>query len=222
MININYLKIFSAGIVLTAYIALSFCLKAQSNDLSDQKIAEQRNMSSAASRTLENVLEESSNKSNKEDTVIIDVVSFGRDNPFKPYRKYSIITGDMGIPGVPADLAKDISPPPLYTPGTDNKLQDLMSSKVSGILYDPDGKSTAIINVKDADYMVRTGDSIFGFNILKINKNKVTLEYNNNTYSVSPGEVIESEGITVDPVIRNAPQFAGAGYKLPSINTNGF
>ncbi len=30
--------------------------------------------------------------------VTVSVVNFGRKNPFKPYKKFSVVTGDLGLP----------------------------------------------------------------------------------------------------------------------------
>ena len=146
--------------------------------------------------------------------VIVNVVNFGRKNPFKPYKKYSMVSGDLGIPS-------DIPPPPMFNPEADNQLKNLMEAKVNGILYDPSGKSVAILNIKGSDYMVRQHDSIFGFYVENITKNKITISYGNNTYSVSVGQVIGQDAINNDPVVRNYQNFGGMGSRLPSINTNG-
>ncbi|HBG49994.1 MAG TPA: hypothetical protein DDW90_10990 [Cyanobacteria bacterium UBA9971] len=214
MIRKKSFKIIFAGIVLVTYLVLSFCLKAQSNDLSGKNITKQRKTTTNSAYSLNNQKKPSSVSNDDEEMVIVNVVNFGRKNPFKPYKKYSMVTGDLGIPS-------DIPPPPMFDPAADNQLKSLMESKVNGILYDPSGKSVAIINVKGSDYMVRQNDSIFGFYIGRITKNKVTISYGNNTYNVSVGEVIGQESLNYDPVVRNNQNFGGMNYRLPTINTNG-
>ena len=213
MIRKKSFKIVFAGIVLVTYLVLSFCLKAQSNDLSGKMITNQRKATTNSAYSSNNQKIPSS-VSNDEEMVIVNVVNFGRKNPFKPYKKYSVVTGDLGVPS-------DIPPPPMFDPAADNQLKNLMESKVSGILYDPGGKSVAIINVKGTDYMVRQNDSIFGYYIGRVTKNSVTISYGNNTYSVSVGEVIGQDAINYDPVVRNNQNFGGMNYRLPTINTNG-
>jgi len=213
MIRKKSFKILFAGIVLVTYLVLSFCLKAQSNDLSGKNITQQRKTTTNSAYSLNNQKKPSA-VSNDEEMVIVNVVNFGRKNPFKPYKKYSVVTGDLGIPS-------DIPPPPMFDPAAENQLKNLMSAKVSGILYDPGGKSVAIINVKGADYMVRQNDSIFGYYIGRVTKNSVTISYGNNTYSVNVGEVIGQDSINYDPVVRSNQNFGSMNYKLPSINTNG-
>ena len=212
MIRKKSLKIIPAGIVLATYLALSFCLKAQSTDHSDKTIIKQGN-------TIKNSVSNKQTKSSSaskddEEMVIVNVVNFGRKNPFKPYKKYNMVTGDLGIPS-------DIPSPPLLDPAADNQLKNLAEAKVNGILYDPDGKSFAIINIKGSDYMVSKNDSVYGFCVDKITKDKVTISYGNNIYNVSAGEAIGQNSIQYDPVKRNNQNFGSMGYKLPSINTNG-
>ena len=213
MIRKKSFKIIFAGIVLVTYLVLSFCLKAQSNDLSGNKITNQRKTATNSAFSSNNQKKPSS-VSNDDEMVIVNVVNFGRKNPFKPYKKYSMVTGDLGIPS-------DIPPPPMFDSAADNQLRNLMAAKVSGILYDPGGKSVAIINVKGSDYMVRQNDSIFGFYIGKVTKNTVTISYGNNTYNVSVGEVIGQDSLNYDPVVRNNQNFGSMNYRLPTINTSG-
>lgn len=219
MIRKKSLKIVFAGIVLVTYLALSFCLKAQSSDLSGKTVGKQRTLANISASAINKQKKTSSASKNKDEMVVVNVVNFGRKNPFKPYKKYNIVTGnvntgDLGIP-------YDIPPPPTFDPAADNQLKNLMAAKVNGILYDPNGKSVAIINVKGSDYMVRQNDSVFGFYVGKITKNLVTVSYGNNTYNVSVGQVIGQEAINYDPVVRNNQNFGGMNYRLPSINTNG-
>jgi len=213
MIRKKSLKIILAGIVITTYLALSFCLQAQSNNLAGKTSVKQGN-TAKNSVSSSNKQKNNTSVSNDEEMVIVNVVNFGRKNPFKPYKKYSVVTGDLGIPS-------DIPPPPMFDPAAENNLKNLLAAKVNGILYDPNGKSVAIINVKGADYMVRQNDSIYDFYIRNITKSNVTITYRNNAYSVKVGQVIGQDAINYDPVVRNAQNFAGMNYRLPSINTNG-
>lgn len=203
-----------AGIVLVTYLALSFCLKAQSNDLSEKMLDSNRYIASNPTSNINSTKKPVSVSQDDEEMVIVNVVNFGRKNPFKPYKKFSMTTGDLGVPA-------DIPPPPNFDPTADNQLKNLMEAKVNGILYDPSGKSVAIINVKGSDYMVAQNNSIYGFYVKNITKNTVTIGYGNNTYSVNVGEVIGQDAINPDPVVRSNQSFGGMGYRLPSINPNG-
>jgi hypothetical protein len=213
MIRKKSFKITLAGIVLVTYLVLSFCLKAQSNDLSGKTAVRQRNTLNNLASSINKQKKASSASNNSEKMVIVNVVNFGRKNPFKPYKKYSVVNGALGIPS-------DIPSPPMFDPNAGNQLKNLMEAKVNGILYDPDGKSVAIINVKGSDYMVRQNDSIYGFYVKSITKNTVSIGYGNNTYNVNVGQVIGQDQIKSDPVIRSNQNFGGVGYRLPSININ--
>lgn len=212
MIRKKSFKILFAGIVLVTYLALSFCLKAQSTALSGKRIANQKNTTNNSVSSSNNQKKPYSVSNNDDEMVIVSVVNFGRKNPFKPYKKYSMVTGDLGIPS-------DIPPPPTFDPTADNQIRTMVEAKVNGILYDPSGKSVAIINIKGSDYMVRQNDTLFGFCVGQISKNRVNISYGNNTYGVSVGEIVGQ--VNRDPVTRNNQNFGGMGYRLPSLNTSG-
>jgi len=215
LISKKNLKLILIGIVLVTCPVLSFCLKAHSENISPISSKQLQNIKNNPAYYSKEVKKGiSASKKDDEEMVTVNVVNFGRKNPFKPYKKYSVMTGDLRRPG-------DIPAPPKLNPTADAELKNLMESKVSGILYDPSGKSVAIINVKGSDYMVRKTDSIYGFYIENITKSKIILKYGNNRYSVSVGEVIGQDAIIYDPVVRQNQEFGEAGYKLPTINTTG-
>lgn len=168
------LKILLAGSVLVTYLILSFCAFAQTGNSRGKPVKSPA----------------------KEKTVIVNVVNFGRDNPFQPYGKRSIVSGNLEGPS-------DLPPPPMFDPSVDNSLQKLIEARVNGILYDPYGKSAAIINISGADYMMGKNDSVFGYQVKNITKDKVTLKYGSNTYSVSVGQIVGQDQIKYDPVIRS-------------------
>jgi len=202
MIRKKRSKIILAGIVLAAYLALSFCLRANSDNYS-QKIKEQQAKSKINSIKGQYNNTNTALATNPDDKmVVINVVNFGRKNPFKPYEKVSMTKGNLSKP-------IDIPPPPTLDPTMATQLQDLVSAKVSGILYDPNGKSVAIINVKGADYMVRRGDSLFGYTVRSIGKTSTSIAYGNNVYEVNVGDVIGQESINYDPVQRQNQSFGG-------------
>jgi len=208
MIRKKSFKVILAGIVLVTYLALSFCLRANSDNYS-------KNIKETQAKNKINALKQAYNGGNSQfitnpddKMVVINVVNFGRKNPFKPYQKSSITKGNKGN----LDTPMDIPPPPTFDPNAENQLQELLQAKVSGILYDPNGKSVAIINVKGADYMVRKGDSLFGYTVKSISKNSTSIAYGNNVYSVNVGEIIGQDTLNYDPVVRNKQSFGGMQY----------
>ena len=54
---------------------------------------------------------------------------------------------------------------------------------------------SAIINVDDKDYLVRTGDKIIGqeYKVVQINPNWITVSLGSNVYSASIGELFERD-----------------------------
>ena len=214
MIRKKRLKILLAGVFSITYLTLSFCLQAQSSGLSNKMTEKQKNAAKYSAASLKGSKKNSSASKSNDEMVVVNVVNFGRKNPFKPYKKFSMVNGDLAIPA-------DIPSPPMFDPNAENQLKNLMQAKVNGILYDPSGNSVAIINVKGADYMVRQNDSIYGFYIERVTKNKVTISCGNNKYNVSVGQVIGQNDINYDPVVRGNQNFGGTGYRLPSIDING-
>ncbi len=154
---------------------------------------------------------------NGEEKVIISIINYGRKNPFKPYTEPKGIVLKKDKDAVNLD---DIPPPPAFNGGSNGEIQDLMSSKVNGILYDPKAKSVAIVSIKGSEYMVHEGDSVQGITIKNIANNNVTLKYGSNTYTLAVGDVIKGN-IQNDPVERKQKIFGGSDYNLPNLNLKG-
>ena len=194
------IKVLLAGTVMVMYLVLSFCVFAQNKDPSVKKL----NLQEKSKQTSE--IQESTEE--KEKTVIINVVNFGRKNPFQPYGKYDIVSGSLQTP-------YDLPVPP--SSAADANLQEFVQSKVNGILYDPEGRSVAIINVSGTDYMMGENDSVFGYKIKNITKDEVVLKYGSNTYNVKVGDVIGSDRIHYDPVSRERPVFENTSNETSSV-----
>jgi Tfp pilus assembly protein PilP len=146
----------------------------------------------------------------KDDTIIITLDNFGRENPFMPYRERNLTDDPYG--------SYDVPMPPSAL-GSDPMVDELMQAKIAGILYDG-AKSSAIVNVSGSDYFVHKGDSVFDFYILDISKDKVTIKNGYNTYSAGVGEIIEGS-INESNIYDVKNKFAGSKLrntsKLPSI-----
>ena len=89
--------------------------------------------------------------------------------------------------------------PPPETITVDSTATEVMTTKVSGIMYDKFNPS-AILNISGSDYLVRTGDVINGYKILSIGKETVTVQYGSNVYKASVGELFTGEGINFNTV----------------------
>ena len=119
--------------------------------------------------------------SNKSATLDID--SEGRTTPFVPYRERNLSYSSMSFGDLPY--------PPQLGEGLDS-LDDLVSAKVTGILFEPNSPS-AIINVMDDDYLVKPGDQIEGFKISSITKDYVAIQTGSNVYRAKVGDIVEGE-----------------------------
>ncbi len=131
---------------------------------------------------INNALEE--NQAN--DSIMVSYNQASRLNPFKP----PIITSAMKAesPYVVLDNTEFeiIEPPAASTP--DENLTKLLQTQISGILYDDESPS-AIINLNGTDYFVKIGDKISGYVIKNITRDKVQVNYKNNTYVASVGQL---------------------------------
>lgn len=120
--------------------------------------------------------------------------NMGRLDPFNP----------MG--GSKNNLFDVLMPPSNPTP--DLEAQQLMTLKISGIMYTPDSPS-ALINIAGSDQLVRRGDKFNGFSVEGISKDKVTVRNGRNTYTASVGESLNFESVGVNAIPNLNNKFAG-------------
>lgn len=147
-----------------------------------------------------------------DEKIIISIINFGRSNPFSPYVPKKETKNETDLYEIPY--------PPTLEESDKVGYELLSNSLVNGILYDPNAKSVAIVNIEGKDYMVHAGDSVMGIAVETIQENSVILKYNANTYKVAVGEVIEGE-LIYDPVNRKQKIFAETGYRLPDLKMEG-
>ena len=124
---------------------------------------------------------------------------YGRANPFLPESEAFSDVRRYGF-----DL---MAPPGSIT--TDSEASKVMTTKVSGIMYDPKNPS-AILNIEGEDYFVHSGDFINSYRILAINKDAVTVQLGMNVYKARVGEVIADGTITNNNVYNLENKFGGA------------
>lgn len=106
-----------------------------------------------------------------------------RSNPFKPpvIQKQNETFSTIG--GTEFEI---IEPP--TTSVHDENLTRLLQTQISGILYDDESPS-AIVNLNGVDQFVKIGDTVAGYKIESITKDKVQITYKNNTYVAAVGEL---------------------------------
>lgn len=131
--------------------------------------------------------------------VTIPVVSGGRVDPFMPYGQRIAASSAPSF---------DLIAPPLDVPSADPVVDEVVQTKISGIMYDI-SRPSAIINIGGTDQLVHKGDVVNGFSVLDITKNTVTLKYKTNIYQASVGQNV-SDGINLNPVSNLSKSFGGA------------
>lgn len=151
--------------------------------------------------------------------VSYDVTSVGRADPFMPSgeikafedaRAAAIAEANeynaklLKLEGLKNKVIRepdDISPysfnlpvPPTSLASTEAAAAKIVRTKVVGIMYNKTSPS-AIINVDDKDYLVRTGDKIIGqeYKVIEINPSWITVGLGSNVYSASIGELFSKD-----------------------------
>lgn len=132
-------------------------------------------------------------------TVVLTGEDLGRSDPFMPGANFVGITNLNG--------GFDLLPPPDVIT-VDTEATEVITTKVSGILYDTMNPS-AIINISGTDYLVRTGDVINGYKVLSITKEYVAVQYGVNVYKAGVGELFNANEITHNTVSNLESKFGG-------------
>lgn len=151
-------------------------------------------------------IEDTGNSDDK--MVAVSMDSIGRANPFVPandVNSQSIVEKN--------DLPKfDLIEPPMGA-DTDSDASKVVTTKISGIMFDKYNPS-AIINIEDTDYLVRSGDVINGYKILAISPQTVTVQLGSNIYKAGVGEIVtKDEGLNYNQVSNLSKKFGGAANR---------
>lgn len=136
--------------------------------------------------------------------VAMSVEDMGRSDPFLPESEKVVVKPKP-------KFATDLVPPP-ETISVDTTATEIMTTKVSGIMFDKFNPS-AILNINGTDYLVRSGDLINGYKILSIGEDTVTVQYGSNVYKASVGELFTGEGIKYNAVSNLQTKFGGRSNK---------
>lgn len=143
--------------------------------------------------------------SNTGSMVAMSVEDMGRSDPFLPTGEASAKAKTRSQPK-PA-YASYLMPPPENI-SVDSTATAVMTTKVSGIMYDKSNPS-AILNINDSDYLVRTGDIVNGYKILSIGRETVTVQYGANVYKASVGEMFSENGLNFNTISNLNGKFGG-------------
>mgnify|MGYP004467479421 FL=1 len=138
--------------------------------------------------------------------VAMSVEDMGRSDPFLPEAE----KGKQVVRKKPAYSSYLMPPPETIT--VDTMATDVMTTKVSGIMYDKFNPS-AILNISGSDYLVRSGDVINGYKVLSIGRETVTVQYGSNVYKASVGELFTGEGLNFNTISNLNSKFGGSHNK---------
>lgn len=144
------------------------------------------------------------NKSGK--MVEITVTNSERQNPFLPSSE-----------GLDSSLAY-LLPPPETLP-VNTEASKIISTKISGILYDKYNPS-AIINIEGTDYLVKQGDVINNYRVLSIGKSQVIVQLGKNIYKAGVGELLSQS--TFNSNIANLNKKFGGNYVSINVKRKGY
>lgn len=142
---------------------------------------------------------------NQDKMVAVSMDAVGRANPFVPATEsfaQEVVTTNQ--------LPKfELVEPPMGS-DTDSDAAKVVTTKISGIMFDKYNPS-AIINIEDTDYLVRSGDVINGYKILAISPQTVTVQLGSNIYKAGVGEIVTKEdGIKYNQISNLSKKFGGA------------
>lgn len=146
--------------------------------------------------------------SKENNDIIISYDKVARENPFKPplYSK----TGSLNNVMIDNTQFEIIEPPVTSVP--DENLTKLLQTQISGILYD-DVSPSAIVNLNGVDTFVKVGDTISGYTIQEITNDKVQINYKNNSYVASVGELFTRGVLEKQRAVANLEKKFAGRYK---------
>lgn len=148
--------------------------------------------------------------SNENNDIIISYDKVARVNPFKPpvvEREKEI---EKSLEKLNTTGFEIVEPPVASVP--DENLTRLLQTQVSGILYDEESPS-AIVNLNGIDTFVKIGDTMSGYKIQMITKDKVQINYKNNSYVASVGALFVKGMIESKPAVANLEKKFAGRYK---------
>ncbi len=134
--------------------------------------------------------------------VTVSVEDLGRSDPFLPSNQVvASVSNEHAVASI------DLLPPP-ESITVDSTAVEVVSTKVSGIMFDRFNPS-AILNIGGSDYLVRTGDVINNYKVLSIGKENVTVQNGANVYKAGVGELFTGDGINYNTVSNLESKFGG-------------
>lgn len=145
--------------------------------------------------------------SKENNDIIISYDKAARENPFKPPVYEKTVDKNVTIDNTQFEI---IEPPTTSIP--DENLTRLLQTQISGILYDEHSPS-AIVNLNGMDSFVKVGDTISGYTIQAITRDQVQINYNNNSYVASVGELFTRGVLEKQRAVANLEKKFAGRYK---------
>lgn len=140
--------------------------------------------------------------------VTMSVEDSGRSNPFMPFGESATKEAPKNVISLQDQKLKyDLLDPPEDVI-EDEDARKVLTTKVSGIMYDKQNPS-AILNIEDSDYLVRSGDVVNGYKMLSISPTSVTVQLGANIYKAGVGELLTSEGVQHNTISNLSKKFGG-------------
>lgn len=176
-------------------VGLSLTKKGQEDTINlDENLIESENVIDSDN------MEDIEIEANETEMVSFAMEVTGRSNPFLPANEAYTDIRTHGL---------DIMAPPNTIASEDSMATKIVSTKVSGILYEPKNPS-AILNIEGNDYLVRSGDNINGYKVISIGKELVTVKLGPNVYKAHVGEVITEGTVNYNIEDNLQNKFGGA------------
>ena len=152
---------------------------------------------------------------NENNDIIVSYDKVARLNPFKP----PVFEAEAEIAKTYGSLNNTdfeiVEPPSSSVP--DENLTKLLQTQVSGILYDEESPS-AIVNLNGVDTFVKAGDVMSGYKIQTITRDKVQINYKNNSYVASVGALFVKGMVESRPAVANLEKKFAGRYKEDDTN----
>lgn len=187
----RYLQI-TAGILVILLAVSGIVTSAHKNNASVEELDnEHPPVAELPDDTASGEIEVISTPQNTDTMVTISMEDTGRADPFLPSADYEAIAA-LSTPNVNR-LPYYMVPPPEST-GYDQDAVNVVKTKVSGIMYDRYNPS-AILNIDETDYLVRSGDTINNYKVLSITPSTVTVQLGANTYRAGVGQMFSDEDV---------------------------
>ena len=150
---------------------------------------------------------QNADKGQENNAIMVSYNKIVNANPFKPP---VVKDNDMPYEVINNTPFEIIEPPVTSVP--DENLTRLLQTQISGILYDEESPS-AIVNLNGLDQFVKIGDTISGYTIQDITKNKVQISYKNNSYVAAVGELFTKGALEKKQAVDNLENKFAGRYK---------